>query len=179
MVIDAGTPAGEIAKIGAQYGATVKYVVLTHGHYDHARYLTEYLEAFPDAILISHGDELRVLSDPWANVSYLFGDVRTFPTPKRTVAEGDIIRLGTSEITVLSTPGHTPGSICLYSEDDGLMLTGDTLFYKNRGRTDFRYGSDADMMHSLERLFKMDGKIVIYPGHGEAATLGDSFFLAY
>lgn len=74
---------------------------------------------------------------------------------------------------VLSTPGHTPGSICLYSEGEGIMFTGDTLFYSGIGRCDFKYGSEAEMRASLRRLFSLDGDIKIFPGHGAHSTIGE------
>jgi glyoxylase-like metal-dependent hydrolase (beta-lactamase superfamily II) len=76
------------------------------------------------------------------------------------------------KFTVMHTPGHTPGCICLYNEEEKLMLTGDTLFAGAYGRTDFKYGSGAELMRSLRRLLSMEDEIVFYSGHGEMSRIG-------
>ena len=73
--------------------------------------------------------------------------------------EGDTLTVGKSEFVILSTPGHTPGSICLLCEEEKIMFPGDTLFHFGRGRCDFKYGNEEDMAASLERLLSLDGNI--------------------
>ena len=102
----------------------------------------------------------------------LVGDSRTFGTVDERLVDGEIISLGESEITVISTPGHTPGGICLYSAPDKLMITGDTLFGGGGiGRTDFKYGSIETLRASLRRILALDGETVILPGHGGASKI--------
>ena len=88
-----------------------------------------------------------------------------------TVRDGDEISVGGLTFRVLSTPGHTPGSICLYCESEGVLFTGDTLFVCGYGRTDFKYGSTSELIESLRRLGSLDGDTVFYPGHGMAGLL--------
>lgn len=171
MVIDCGNSAAELYRFADEKGLRVKYLVLTHGHYDHVSKLEEYRACFPEAKLVTHEKEAAVLADPEANVSTLFRDPNTYPTAELSVTEGDLLSLGELDFEVLSTPGHTPGSICLYSKEERLMFTGDTLFAQGWGRTDFKYGDDSQMHKSLTRLLSMDGEITFLAGHGLPSTV--------
>ena len=148
-------------------------MILTHGHYDHAEFVEEYARLLPDARVVAHEAENAVLSDFEANVSQFFGTPRRYMRPDLAVKGGDRLMLGDTEYEVISTPGHTPGSICLYSVADGVAFTGDTLFCRGYGRTDFKYGSDLEMIASLRRLSKLPGEVVVLSGHGGATTIGD------
>lgn len=172
MIIDLGNSAADIINFADERSIKIKYLVLTHGHYDHVRKMEEYRTRLPEAKVVSHRDEACVLTDPEANVSTLFRDPKAYRTADVSVAEGDEISLGSQTFKVLSTPGHTPGSICLYSEENKLMFTGDTLFAEGWGRTDFKYGDEALMHKSLTRLLSMDGDIVFLAGHGAPSTVG-------
>ncbi len=172
MVVDCGNSAEVILRYVAEQGISVKWVVLTHAHYDHVLYMDEYRAAFPDARLAIGAGDAPLLLDVEGNVSYLFGDRRTFGTVDEKLVDGKVIMLGDSKISVIATPGHTPGGICLYSEADKLMITGDTLFgCGGIGRTDFKYGSIETLRISLKRLLSMDGEITILPGHGGASKI--------
>ena len=173
MVVDLGNTPKKIFDFAAANSIEVKYLVLTHGHFDHAEYAEEYCKIFPEAKLMAHKNEAAVLCDPVANVSIYMGEARVYPLPDVSLCEGDSVMLGKTAYRVLNTPGHTPGSICLYSKQENLMLTGDTLFDGGRGRCDFRYGSEEDMRASLERLLKMDGKILFLSGHGAPSVIAD------
>ena len=171
MIVDCGNPPEAIESFAKENDITVKYVVLSHAHYDHADYVDKYKSAFPLAQIICHEDELCVIGDPEANVSLYFGTPKIYQKPNRTVKEGDTLTIGVATFTVLSTPGHTPGSICLLCENEGIMFTGDTLFHYGRGRCDFRYGNEYDMAASLKRLLALDGEITFYSGHGEPSKI--------
>ncbi len=173
MVIDTGNPLGPVAKFIKEKGLKVIYIVLTHAHYDHVDFLDEYKAAFSDAVIVAHESEAQVMTDSEANVSIYFGSPRSYGYPDKTVRDGDVISVGGEEYRVLHTPGHTPGSICLYSANEEMMFTGDTLFRCGRGRCDFKYGSEADMAKSLKRLFGMNPEIVFLSGHGMPSTLGE------
>ena len=167
VIIDCGNRAEEVSRFVHAEGLFVKWVALTHAHYDHVLYMEEYREAFPSAKLAIGARDAALLSEVEGNVSYLFGDSRVFDAVDVKLSEGDTLSLGGSELRVISTPGHTPGCICLYSEEDKLMVTGDTLFGGGGiGRTDFKYGDMEIMRISLRRLLSMDGEITILPGHG-------------
>ena len=147
-------------------GLSVKYIVLTHSHFDHAHYVGEYRELLPEAKLCIHKDEAPLMNDPEANVSYLFSSSERYGYADKELSEGEVLSVGSMNFRVLSTPGHTPGSICLYCKEERLMLTGDTLFECGRGRCDFKFGSEEDMARSLRRLLSMDGDITFLSGHG-------------
>jgi len=178
MIVDCGNPLGPIKTFALENEITIKYIVLTHGHYDHASRIEKYLEAYPDAIYTCHEAELDVLIDTEANVSELFGYPMVFPLPKTTLHEGSVITLGKDDdivhFTVLSTPGHTPGSICMKAEEYAIMITGDTIFANGGyGRTDFKYGDTPMLAKSLHRILDLDPQITILPGHGGTSTIGE------
>lgn len=173
MIVDLGNPPSQILKFARENSLTVKYLVLTHAHFDHAHFTDEFREKFPEARLLLHKEEIKVMVDPEANVSGYFGTDESYGYPDTELSEGDEIRLGETVFRVLHTPGHTPGSICLYSKADALMLTGDTLFMGGRGRCDFKYGSEEDMEKSLRRLLSMDGDTVFLSGHGYSSKIAD------
>ena len=167
IVVDAGNEAEPMRRFLEGEGLTAKYIVLTHAHYDHVLYMEDYRREFAQASFAIGAADAALLSDVEGNVSYLFGDNRAFGKADEKLCDGEVIRLGEREIVVISTPGHTPGCICLYSREDKFMITGDTLFGGGGiGRTDFKYGSMETLRASLKRLLSMDGEITILPGHG-------------
>jgi glyoxylase-like metal-dependent hydrolase (beta-lactamase superfamily II) len=88
------------------------------------------------------------------------------------VEQGDQIPLGAASLTVLHTPGHTAGSICLIDDDSSFLIAGDTLFRGSCGRTDFPSGDEAQMRESLRRLAELPDGLVVYPGHDETTSIG-------
>lgn len=173
MVVDCGAPVCEISDFVKESKIEIKYVVLTHGHYDHVCCLPDFIKAFPNAKICAHKDEVKVLSDSEANVSELFGAPCVYNYDYTLIKEGDILSVGDLDFKVLHTPGHTPGGICLLCERERLMLTGDTLFKNGYGRYDFKYGDFSLLRSSLYRLLDLDKDITFYSGHGEKSTIAD------
>lgn len=179
MIIDCGVELSTVSDFVYENGLTVKYVVLTHGHFDHAHYVEEYERVFKGAQIVCHEKEKLILLDPDANLSGYLGSRRAYSCNYTFVKEGDFLALGGKSgeecmnFQVLNTPGHTPGCICLYDEKHKIMFTGDTLFKRSYGRTDFKYGNASEMYASLRRLYKMDKDITFYPGHYESSTIGE------
>lgn len=174
MLVDCGNEPRQIETFCENMSIKIKYIVLTHGHYDHADYVRAYKSLFKGATVVAHSAEKAVLSDSEANVSELVGETTTYPMPDMTVEDGDTLRLGYDDemsFTVLHTPGHTPGGICLYCEKEKILFTGDTLFHYGRGRTDFKYGDETEILASIKRLTELDGDTVFYPGHGESGVI--------
>ncbi|MGM9624356.1 MAG: MBL fold metallo-hydrolase [Eubacteriales bacterium] len=181
FVLDFGVPAKQVSAFAVENGIQVRYLIASHGHYDHIHHINAYQTLFCGAPFLCHAEEGRVLSDSEANVSALCGDPGVYPQPDRTLSEGDRLLFGDGDCAmcwqVLHTPGHTPGCICLYNEKEKTMLTGDTLFADGGvGRCDFRYGDGQLLQQSLERLLNMDGGITIYPGHGHASAIREEKF---
>jgi glyoxylase-like metal-dependent hydrolase (beta-lactamase superfamily II) len=174
-VIDPGGDAELILEKVRELGGTVKYVIDTHGHIDHIAANREVVEATGAELLI-HELDAKLLALPDRNLSSLMGMKLTSPAPSRLLKEGDKVVVGEEEMTVLHTPGHTPGGICLLSSE--YAFTGDTLFLDSIGRTDFPGGSDERMQESLNKLQKVLRKdTVIYPGHGEPGRFGRALLI--
>ena len=134
-------------------------IFLTHAHFDHTGALRALHEKFPDVpIYVNAQDTDETLNMSHGNLIYT-----------DTYEEGDTVRAGALEFTVLETPGHTPGSVTLRC--GGALFTGDTLFAGSCGRTDFDGGSAEQMRASLRRLGQLPGDLSVYPGHGESSTL--------
>ncbi len=169
-VIDPSADAHQIIEFAAQKGAVIESIILTHGHFDHITSLDE-LRDITLAPAFIHKDDDEMLSDGEKNAySIFFGYDKKWRPAERLLENGDKIYLGDEAIEVISTPGHSKGSICLLAGDK--LITGDTLFENGYGRYDL-HGGDADALAaSLSSLRDLDGKLTIYPGHGGSTTLG-------
>jgi len=154
-----------------QAGGNLRYVLLTHGHFDHVGGAAAVKEAYP-AAQVAIGKE---------DIPYLRGEVSTLPgrasrvkepiEPDVLLAGGDKIKLGESVLNVIAAPGHTPGGMCFYSEVDKLLFTGDTLFYEEVGRADLEGSNWDDLVASIKGLYKIDGDCTVLPGHGPKTSL--------
>ena len=182
IVIDCGNDAETVKAFAIENGITVDLIVLTHGHYDHAEYTEDHQTAFPNAKLLAHEKELPIIRDSMANLTLYFGDAQAYPMPDITLKNGDnVVIHGDSRETdivfkVIDAPGHTPGSFLLLCEKEKIMFTGDVLFKRGRGRTDFRGSDEAAMLETLKKISVMDNGITFYPGHSEPSTVGDEKF---
>lgn len=148
-------------------------ILITHGHYDHIKYVEKWHSKYPNArIFMNPGDE-SLLKDAMSNCSYMDGIAVRFGFPYEKAEE--TISFGTLKIEVLSTPGHTMGSVCyLFSEDSsGYLFTGDTVFAGSVGRTDMVGGSYELMTESIARLSELPADTRVFPGHGPDSTIGN------
>jgi len=165
--IDPGGDAGILLDYLEEHHLICRFVLLTHGHFDHVGAVADLLEEVDTTLCMHKADD---------GVS-LGGDYYQFNAPAGTrfFHEGDVICIDALSFTVLETPGHTPGSVCLLctesDSDDRALFSGDTLFRDSCGRTDFPMGSTDDMMRSLKRLSELPGNCEVYPGHGFSTTL--------
>ena len=157
-VIDPGyTPEIIQAKLKA-LGLTPDAILLTHGHFDHVGAVAVLAQIYNCDVYIGEPD--LSLPPEITNGPLFYTE---------TYGDGDTVAAGGLTFRVLSTPGHTPGSLCLITED--ALFSGDTLFSGSCGRTDLPGGSGRDMMASLRRLAALAGNCRVYPGHGPATTL--------
>ena len=147
---------------------TLKLIVSTHGHWDHIGDNAA-LAAHTGAQIAVHGLDRDRLEHPDRGMA----PFEIPPSvPAVELAEGGTIRFGAFRLDVLHTPGHTEGSVSLLAADEGLLLSGDTLFAAGWGRTDLPGGSDEQMAASLARLARLDDHVRVFPGHGAATTIG-------
>lgn len=168
-LIDPGDEADKLLSALESKGASLNCIILTHAHFDHILALPEIKEKTGASLLV-HKDDAPMLADNSLNLLSRFsGKDAAFPSPDRLLSDGDTVKLGSSEITVIHTPGHTPGSICLSVGDD--LISGDTLFRESIGRYDFPGGDFDTIMDSLQKIKVLDIKGKIYPGHGMSTTL--------
>lgn len=149
---------------------TLKYIILTHAHYDHIHFLPEYKETYPMAKVVIHELDNAMLGSPRLNASVLFGPAHVYDKADVSVQDGDELLLGDAILSVIHTPGHTPGGICILTEN--MLFSGDTLFYAGFGRTDLGAGDVKLMAASIDKLYAMDPTITVYPGHGTKTTIG-------
>ena len=150
----------------------VKYVIMTHGHFDHILGVP-HIKNEMDVISAIHEDDEICLRDPDMNLMNPFYKSPDFiPShADMTFRDGDVIRLGETELTVMHTPGHSRGSVCFIDFASRIIFSGDTLFYSTVGRTDTLGGNPAQMDESLRRLIELEGDFTVYTGHGPQTTL--------
>ena len=169
IAIDAAIPSLEwIAGELDARGWTLKLIVTTHGHWDHAGDNARVAEHTGAQIAVHPLDAHR-LTDPqpmWAPFEI------PACVPAVDLAEGGEIRFGSVQLEVLHTPGHTEGSVCLLDRDGGRLYSGDTLFAGSFGRVDLPGGSPEAMVASLDRLRRLDDTLGVLPGHGPTTSIG-------
>jgi glyoxylase-like metal-dependent hydrolase (beta-lactamase superfamily II) len=166
FIIDPGDDAQTIRKFIKDQGLRVNFIVNTHSHIDHIKADCEL--GFPVYI---HESDAAALEDPTQNYStFMLGGFRPCK-PARKLKDKDIIKIEDLDIEVMHTPGHSKGGICL--KVDKVVFTGDTLFRDGVGRTDLPDGSYETLITSIKnKLLILDDETKIYPGHGEASTVG-------
>ena len=170
MIIDPGGEPEVILKNVKDLGLDIKFIVLTHGHIDHVGALKETQEATGAEVAI-HINDAESLQD--RSLGAKFGlSYPTPPPPDRLLNGGDSIESGDLHFSVLHTPGHTPGGICLCGE--GVVFTGDTLFNYGIGRCDLPGSSGSQLMNSIHtKLMVLPDNTIVYPGHGPETTIGN------
>jgi len=170
-VIDPGDDAEIILTKVKELDVSIKYILATHGHFDHIGAVAE-LKTALGADFLAHQDDFFFIEDG-KNAALRWGvNIQQPPKPDRFIKDGDKIKIGKFEFKVIHTPGHSPGGVCfLY---DRMLFGGDTLFQGSIGRTDFRKGSFEDLKNSIrKRLYSLPDDTIVYTGHGPITTIGN------
>ncbi len=155
-----------------QLGVNLKKILLTHGHFDHILGCNRFSEEFGCDIYVSEPDLEQIAHAPQMTMMLGGIEIPKVESVKNIVKEGDIFKIGDIELKAISTPGHTKGGMC-YLTNDGRLFSGDTLFRRSVGRTDFMGGSFEQIQKSIkEKLFKLPDNTVVYCGHGPNTTIG-------
>ncbi|MDE7299829.1 MAG: MBL fold metallo-hydrolase [Lachnospiraceae bacterium] len=171
VVID---PGGGAAKISACLKAEqrkVRAILLTHGHFDHIMAAEALRREFSAKVYCSEGDA-ELVQDPVMNVGRMFGMECTIAADG-TFRDGETLQFGSLSCLVIATPGHTAGGVCFYFESEGVLFSGDTLFFESVGRTDVPTANERTLLSSIrDRLLVLPEETKVCPGHGAATTIG-------
>lgn len=171
VIIDPADDADYIIRKIQDLELKPKLILATHGHFDHVLAVPELKLAFGIPFWM-HEADLFLLKRSRETAKYFTGGEADPPLmPNKFIKEGDLIGFGKEKLKVMETPGHSPGGVSFLSR--GVVFDGDTLFYRGIGRYDFSYASKEDLFKSIEKLFKLLDKTVVYPGHGEETTIGE------
>lgn len=147
----------------------------THGHFDHVMAFGEIEIHYKVSLhLYVHNNDVFLLKRLKETTKHFLGhDPRILEPQKIKFLKIGKMKIGNFAFEVIHTPGHTPGSCCFYFKNEKAVFAGDTLFKDGIGRYDFSYGNKIELFESLEKLFKLPAKTIVYSGHGEETTIGN------
>jgi hydroxyacylglutathione hydrolase len=171
-VVDPGDEAARIAMAVEQTGLEIGSIIVTHAHIDHVGGVTALVDEYACPVLMHAEAEpmLEHLPTQALMMGLRFGKI---PTVDRHIGEGETLEIGDLRLRPLYTPGHAPGHLAFYIEDEGLVLSGDALFAGSVGRVDLPGGSMEVLMRSIEeRLMTLPDETIVYPGHGPQTEIG-------
>ncbi len=170
LIVDPADRAQKIIEWINSEGLKPTAILLTHGHFDHIMGVAGVKKEYNIPIYASK-DEVEVLADPQINVSTMMGAYLSMKADK-LFSDGDVLELAGMKLKVISTPGHTIGSVCFYMEEEKVLISGDTLFEASVGRSDFPTGSSRQLIESIKtRLFVLPDDTDVFPGHGGTTSI--------
>ena len=173
IVIDPGDDIATVMSLVSRHGLTVKTIVVTHAHIDHIGQVAD-IKRQTGAPVLMHPGEQKLYDNIQVQAAWL-----NMPTPEvvkidAPLVGGDSLRLGSTELLVLDTPGHSPASISLWIPSEGKVVAADTLFRRSIGRTDLPGGNHETLLRAIrEKLFTLPPETVVVPGHGGLTTIGE------
>ncbi|MFC1790591.1 MBL fold metallo-hydrolase [Patescibacteria group bacterium] len=174
LIIDPGDAPVYLAEQIQACELKPKAIIATHGHFDHVLAVWALQKIFKIPFLIHCEDQfildyMQKSARFWLKIKN--EPLPPPPTPDRFLKAQQQIKFGTSYLEIMSTPGHTPGSICLYNKKRGVLFSGDTLFAQGWGRTDLPGGSEIKLKSSLRRLLRLPPQTKVLPGHEQETTI--------
>ena len=170
LIVDPADRAQKIIEWINSEGLKPTAILLTHGHFDHIMGVAGVKKEYNIPIYASK-DEVEVLADPQINVSTMMGAYLSMKADQ-LFSDGDVLELAGMKLKVISTPGHTIGSVCFYMEEEKVLISGDTLFEASVGRSDFPTGSSRQLIESIKtRLFVLPDDTDVFPGHGGTTSI--------
>ena len=171
VVIDPGLDNGAVSRHIKSLGGHLKYILLTHGHFDHCCGLQNLVDEYPVPVMM-HCDDVPYVADSKTH-AFMYGlKIPNVPLPNCFLTENDVIEVGDIKLKTIHTPGHTPGCVCFYTP--GHLFSGDTLFKGSVGRTDLPGGNFDNIINNIQtKLFVMPDDTLVYPGHGPETTIGE------
>ncbi len=170
LIVDPADRAQKIIEWINSEGLKPTAILLTHGHFDHIMGVAGVKKEYNIPIYASK-DEVEVLANPQINVSTMMGAYLSMKADK-LFSDGDVLELAGMKLKVISTPGHTIGSVCFYMEEEKVLISGDTLFEASVGRSDFPTGSSRQLIESIKtRLFVLPDDTDVFPGHGGTTSI--------
>ena len=171
MAVDVGGDPAPMLDYLRKHKLALAAICITHRHFDHLYGVATLEQATGAPVYVPKGDDS--LAGTESSQGGLWGFPPVPPFSCRPMPEGEV-SFGGMDCRVLNTPGHTPGGVSLYFPGEGVVFTGDALFYRSVGRTDFPGGDHATLLHSVrEVLFKLPDATRVFPGHGPATSIGD------
>ncbi len=176
VIIDPGDEVDELLRVVSDRKLDVRHILLTHGHVDHVSGVAK-AKAATGASIVLHRDDLFLYDGALQQASFFGLDIEAPPSVDRYYVESEAIAFGGCEATVLHTPGHTPGGVCLLVGPAGRpakrLFAGDTLFAGSIGRTDLMGGDHGTLIDSIRNvLFALDDDVEVCSGHGPVTSIG-------
>ena len=173
VVIDTGLSAEPLIDFLVEHELSPVAVVFTHGHADHIAGLNLLREKWPGIKVAIHTDDAGMLTNPMTNLSVMTGVSFIAEAAEIVIEDEGVVEFGGMSFEVFHTPGHTPGGICLYCRDEGVVFAGDALFASSIGRADFPGGNYEQLIESIKsKLLSLPDETKVYTGHGPATTIG-------
>ncbi|MFA7301206.1 MAG: MBL fold metallo-hydrolase [Candidatus Shapirobacteria bacterium] len=173
VIIDPGDEGVEIAQIVAELGLQPMVILLTHGHFDHILGVLDLQLIFKIPVAMGKEDAFLVNRAKETAEYFLKKKIKAPKIKLMNIENNNIknLKVGDETIKIIKTPGHTPGSVCFYAQDSGLLFTGDTIFANGVGETDHQYSSKPNLDKSIKKIFSLKNNITVLPGHGEEISL--------
>jgi glyoxylase-like metal-dependent hydrolase (beta-lactamase superfamily II) len=171
IIVDAGDEASKLKKIIKKYNFFPKYIISSHGHFDHNMAVYVLKKSFKIPFIASKKDYFLIKSIKESD-KYNSMENSSVPTIDIDIEQIKEIMLADNIFEIIKTPGHTPGSICLYNKENSIIFSGDLIFEAgSRGRTDFSYSSTPEILNSIKKIMTLPPKTLLFCGHGKNTSI--------